>query len=255
MEHSFDIDIAKQYGIPAAILLKNIYFWIEKNRANEKNFYDGFYWTYNSKKAFAELFPYLTERQIDYALQKLIDDGVIITGNYNKAPYDRTLWYAITKKGYSILQNCEMEATKLLNGSNNNVEAIPNNKQDVKPDNKQDKKKASKQDSFNKIILEYAKAADIEDRAEITDLLLEWLKVRKAKRAAMTDRAIQMNVDKLDKLAKQSGMTVIDYLKEIICRGWAAFYAINNYGKPAPAKVGENGIAINSEGSDLDDLF
>lgn len=128
MEHSFDIDIAKIYGIPSAILLKNLYFWIEKNRANEKNYYDGYYWTYNSKKAFAELFPYMTARQIDYALQKLIDDGLIITGNYNKVAYDRTLWYAITKKGYSILQKCEMDITKTHNANNENVTPIPNNK-------------------------------------------------------------------------------------------------------------------------------
>ena len=126
MEHSFDIDIAKRYGVQAAVILKNIHFWIEKNKANEVNYYDGYYWTYNSKKAFAELFPYMTARQIDYALQKLIDDGLIITGNYNKVAYDRTLWYAITKKGYCILQNCEMESTKLSNGTPENVKPIPN---------------------------------------------------------------------------------------------------------------------------------
>jgi hypothetical protein len=38
-----------------------------------------------------------------------------------------------------------------------------------------------------------------------------------------------MNVDKLDKVAQQSGMSVVDYLKEVICRGWAAFYVINQY--------------------------
>lgn len=132
MEHSFNIDIAKKYGIPCAVLLKNIYFWIEKNKANGDNFYDGFYWTYNSMNAFAKLFPYLNQRQIDYALKKLIDDGILITGNYNKMAYDRTLWYAITKKGYSILQNCEMETTKFVNGKDKNVEAIPNSKKDNK---------------------------------------------------------------------------------------------------------------------------
>lgn len=121
--------------------------------------------------------------------------------------------------------------------------------------------KESKQASFNKIIDNYispdGKSVRFEDYAERRELLQEWLKVRKAKRAAMTDRAIQMNIDKLDDLARQSRMTVTDYLKEIICRGWAAFYVINNYnnGKPAPAKVGENGIAISSEKSELDGLF
>ena len=137
MEHSFNIYIAKQYGVNAAVLLKNIYFWIEKNRANESNFNDGHYWTYNSKKAFAELFPYMTARQVDYALQKLIDEGIIITGNYNKVAYDRTLWYAITKKGYSILQNCLMEETKTENGNTEIEQPIPDIKPVTKPtDNK-----------------------------------------------------------------------------------------------------------------------
>jgi hypothetical protein len=44
----------------------------------------------------------------------------------------------------------------------------------------------------------------------------------------MTDRAIQMNIDKLDKLAFESRMSVTEYLSEVIRRGWAAFYAIKN---------------------------
>lgn len=31
MEHSFDIEIAAEYGIECAILLKHLYFWIKKN--------------------------------------------------------------------------------------------------------------------------------------------------------------------------------------------------------------------------------
>lgn len=47
MIHNFDINIAEKYGINAAIILQNMYYWIEKNRANEKHFHDGYYWTYN----------------------------------------------------------------------------------------------------------------------------------------------------------------------------------------------------------------
>lgn len=136
MQHSFDIEIASKYGVHAAILLNNLYFWIEKIRANNDNFYEGHYWTYNSKKAFAELFPYMNSRQIDYALKKLIDDGIVITGNYNKSSYDRTLWYAITKKGYCILQNCKMETTKLGNGFDEIVKPIPDINTDINTDNK-----------------------------------------------------------------------------------------------------------------------
>lgn len=133
MIHSFNINIATKYGVHSAIILDNLNYWITKNQANEQYFYDGHYWTYNSKKAFAELFPYMTERQIDYALKKLIDDGIIITGKYNTNKYNQTLWYAITNFGYSILQNCEMEQTNLSNQNDKIVECNTNNKQaDIK---------------------------------------------------------------------------------------------------------------------------
>jgi len=133
MEHGFNIAIAKEYGILEAILLKNIYFWVEHNRANNTNYYDGRYWTYNSNKAFTELFPYATSRQIQYALDKLKNAGIITTGNYNKNAYDRTLWYALTEKGQSIVQKCSVHLTNLSNGKNTSVKPIPDNKPNTKP--------------------------------------------------------------------------------------------------------------------------
>ena len=96
------------------------------------------------------------------------------------------------------------------------------------------KKKVSKKNSFDEIILNYSQDE------ETIDLLKEWLKVRKAKRAAMTDRAIKMNIDKLNSLAKQSNMSVNQYLSEVICRGWAAFYAINTYSNTGYNKQSKN---------------
>ena len=125
MIYCFDGRVAKEYGVNAAVILYNLDFWIKKNKGNEKHFYDGTYWTYNSARAFTEVFEFLSERQIQACLKKLVDDGILITGNYNKIAYDRTLWYAITKKGYSILRNGEMETTKLSNGTTQIVEPIP----------------------------------------------------------------------------------------------------------------------------------
>lgn len=133
MQHSFDVKIAEAYGIEEAIILNHFYFWVEKNRANNQHFYDGNYWTYNSMKALKELFPYMTERQIDYTIKHLIEAGLVEKGNYNKVGFDRTLWYSITKKGYAILQNCEMDFTKLSNGTDKIVEPIPDIKPDIKP--------------------------------------------------------------------------------------------------------------------------
>jgi uncharacterized phage protein (TIGR02220 family) len=132
MEHSFDIDVAKEIGVKGAILLKNIYFWVCKNEANNKHFADRYYWTYNSIKAFNELFPYITEKQIRSTLTNLEEDGYIITGNYNKSSYDRTKWYAITEKGKCLLLKGQMENTKKENENVQKGKPIP----DIKTNNK-----------------------------------------------------------------------------------------------------------------------
>lgn len=138
MEHSFDIDLAKEYGIAEAILLNNFSFWIAKNRANGQNFYDGYYWTYNSTKAFAELFPYLSQRQIQNALKHLREEGILQTGNYNKLAYDRTLWYAFTKKGECIMQKCKMDDANMSKANDNDAQAIPNINSDKNTNKKTD---------------------------------------------------------------------------------------------------------------------
>lgn len=122
MQHHFNTEIAKKYDIITAILLDNLFYWIEKNRANNKHFINGRYWTYNSKNAMSEMFSYLTPRQIDYATKKMKDNGLILIENHNKNKVDRTLWYAITDFGYSILQNCEMY--NIYNNTNTNTNTI-----------------------------------------------------------------------------------------------------------------------------------
>lgn len=80
----------------------------------------------------------------------------------------------------------------------------------------------------------------LEERKKVKSLLGDWLKVRKAKRAAMTDRSIELNLNKLDRLAAESNLSIADYLEEVICKGWTAFYPIKDYSKPAPKQSGSN---------------
>lgn len=125
MQHHFDIKIAEKYGILEAVLLDHFMFWEAKNEANESNYHDGLYWTYNSTKAMAKLFPYASTGQIRRALKKLEAEGLIVTGNYNKSTYDRTMWYALTKNGKCICQNCKMEVSDLQNGIVESDKPIP----------------------------------------------------------------------------------------------------------------------------------
>lgn len=155
ISHSFDIDIAKIYGVNAAILLKHIGHWIEKNKANDKHFYDGNYWTYNSVKAFKELFPYMSEKVIRTTLKKLEDNGIIVTGNYNKVAYDRTTWYALTEKGKSICLFGKMETDERENGNLQKGEPIPYINTDNNTNNTSDKSEAPEKRSKKKPIYDH----------------------------------------------------------------------------------------------------
>ncbi|MBI9072986.1 MAG: hypothetical protein JEY94_15400 [Melioribacteraceae bacterium] len=97
-EHSFNIELAKIVGIEKAILLKNIHWWILKNAKNEKNLRNGRYWTFNSARAFTELFPYMSKRSISRWLKELESDGWIEIKNFNKRKNDTTNWYGLGEK-------------------------------------------------------------------------------------------------------------------------------------------------------------
>lgn len=115
MNHSFSVEVAVEYGMAEAVVLEYMYFWCQKNEANRKNIKDGLAWTYNSIKALCELFPYLTEKKIINTLKHLEDEGLLVSGCFNSNKYDRTKWYAVTKKGKSIYQNGQIEEAKKEN--------------------------------------------------------------------------------------------------------------------------------------------
>ena len=71
LSHMFNVGIAQHLGVNEAIFLGNLSFWIKKNQANDKNYHDGYYWTFNSRRAYHELFPYWSEQSIRTIIRKL----------------------------------------------------------------------------------------------------------------------------------------------------------------------------------------
>ena len=115
--HLFNTNVATKYGVFSAILLQNIFYWVEKNKANNTNCYDGKYWTFNSNKAMQQLFPYMTEKQIRYAIDTLKENNLIETGFHGGC--NRTLSYTITEKGYQVLNNIEADEKQAEEPSDN----------------------------------------------------------------------------------------------------------------------------------------
>ena len=226
MNHSFDKDIAAAYGLAEAIILNHMQFWIEQNEANDVNFYDGSYWTYNTTKAYAEIFPYLSQRQIQCALKHLREEGILKTGNYNKSAYDRTLWYAFTEKGISIMQKCKMEVTEMSNGFPLQVQPIPDNNTYNNTDIKPSKKKTKK--GFDAVVEEYT------TNEELKSAIIGFIEFRKAIKAALTDRALTLCLNKLDKLANND-LEKIAILNQSVERGWKGLFEIKNSNFMQPA--------------------
>ena len=99
--HSFNVEHAILFTQEGATLLQHHYYWYKRNKANNRNFHDGSYWTFNAASAYCDIFPYLSEKQVRTLHQNFIDAGLMIEGNYNQTKFDRTKWFALTELGIS----------------------------------------------------------------------------------------------------------------------------------------------------------
>ena len=95
MIHSLDTDIADKVGVHAALIFNKILDWCKYHKERNEFFFDGHFWMYNSLSSWAAHFSYMSEKNIRTALDKLVDAGFIIKGNYSESKLNRTNWYAL----------------------------------------------------------------------------------------------------------------------------------------------------------------
>lgn len=86
--------VAARYGFEEAVFLDAIVYWYRVNRANSRNFRNGRWWTYNSIKAFEDIFPWWSSKQIRRISTSCREQGALITGDFNQDRRDRTVWYS-----------------------------------------------------------------------------------------------------------------------------------------------------------------
>ena len=93
------MSVAMEVGVEAAILLEDIYYWVNHNREREHNFNEGYYWTVNSYQDFVNRFPCFSVGKIKRLLAQLKTAGFIEARHYrNYDPRNRSLWYRTTQK-------------------------------------------------------------------------------------------------------------------------------------------------------------
>lgn len=115
--HSFDVGIAKELGMNAAVVFNHIVYWLRINCVKDHNVHDGKVWMYESQQDIASCLDYLTVEEVKKAVVKLLDSGILIKGNYNANPFDKTAWYTtadeniyrikktLTKAPYGAIDN------------------------------------------------------------------------------------------------------------------------------------------------------
>jgi len=168
-------------------------------------------------------------RAVKSALAELKEQGyLVVTKLYPNGERKRIEYvYDIFEKPQDAhnqeVHSQEVQNVPLHNVDVRNATQLNTEESNTEESNTNNKKKERKSNSFDAIIDAYT------DNPSTRELLGEWLQNRKAKRSAMTDNAIKRNIDKLDEYARESRMSVDDYLIEVIRRGWTAFFPINNY--------------------------
>lgn len=154
--HSYDVDLAVEYGPDGATLIHHFQHWISYNKKQKKNFFEGRWWSYQTIKDIADWFPYWTEEEIRGILDRLTKgknrrsdkktgefEPVLMKGNFNKSKFDRTVWYAFVDEEKYIgterdsnnsyeRANAQMEIGKCPNQSGHLPTPIPDTKTNTK---------------------------------------------------------------------------------------------------------------------------
>lgn len=134
---------------------------------------------------------------------------------------------AIDSNCYQLPANAGKQKTK---NKKQNISCVSNDTQDICHAESVATRKRAPAYSAKKAIEEYTQDA------ELRELLFEWLDNRKKQRAPETKGAIGQNLDKLAGMAAQSNLSLQDYMREVVRKGWQAFYPIRDAQQAVPQR-------------------
>lgn len=189
----------------------------------------------------------LTERKIRDAIDKLIEDGYVLKGNYNPDKMKKTNWYALTEKSLKLFDQPSVNMSNdwskcptkdIINkDNNNNIEKesiskdIPKKENDSlslmspqTPLGEKEKSPAKKKE----------KPLPFEDE-ELRKMWEELVKYPDWQRK--TDHAIDLRLKTLERLAKGDVNYARAIMRQTLEKGWQDFYDVKGYNPIKTANI------------------
>ena len=257
MIHFFSDEVALEVGVNGAIILNHLHYWVKKNADNEMNYHDGYFWTYNSIAAYKKQFPFWSERTIYRLLRELEVNGYVKTSNYNQSAYDRTKWYALTEKSVKLLEPTIGQEYK--NSQDNVTETTLTDCQNdiTQSDNVHLDKLYKSTLNKNKHKEKHKEKHSVTCSPELAEALNAFAEHRKKLKKPMTDRAKELMLSKLSKMARTE-QEQIAILNQSIVNGWQGIFPLGgerkqNQAKQSSADMADDVIRMMEERGMLND--
>jgi len=107
MNHILNVSLAQRLGIHAALILRYIRDEVWENQSNGVHYYTGRYWMRCSQMMFTAAMPYMHKSTVRRVLERLMNQGIIMRGEFGSSRFDRTSWYALTQYGERLMTGSE----------------------------------------------------------------------------------------------------------------------------------------------------
>ena len=239
---------AARYGLEEAVLLDSMVFWWRTNRANNQNFHDGRWWTFNSVRAYTKIFPWWSEKQIRRILASCVEQGALLEGCYNTEPRDRTKWYTPgddllelygeAETGNSDCPNGQMDLPKEAELSAQMGEPLPCSTHEVQHENTplnppKGGRRTHKYDLAEDAV-PILQAYVGEDR-ELHRALGAFIQQRVELRAINSARAVKMLLGELDRLSEGRREDKLLLIQQSMANSWKSVFPLRKGGGGAAA--------------------
>jgi len=236
--------LAVKVGLNEAILVQQIHYWLQRS----KHTHDGQKWIYNTHESWLEQFPFWSKATLKRVITSLKSQGLINTGNYNRMKMDRTVWYTINYSHpvCSGISESQPEPTKdterqadqplgqsepMLGSDCTDVDTSLNlshklNMTSAIPENTETTTEITTD------IKSKPKTIDIPEWLD-SDLLTNYVDMRKANKKPMTENAIYLLIKKIAR-ERNNGHDANQMLEDAIIGGYQTVYP-----KDKPKQVGD----------------